>query len=97
MTDEPKQDSPSPPRAPVSPAPKPELSPAGIHHKPPHYPKFKFLEQLRRRNVGRVGLLYIAVAYVGLEVFELFFIYLRCPLGPGAASSYLWCSDFRSH
>lgn len=56
--------------------PIPERTPGLGHHAPVN---FKFLEQLKRRNVGRVGLLYIGVAYVVLEVFELFSHLLDMP------------------
>jgi len=40
---------------------------------------FPFLEQLKRRNVGRVAVLYIGLAYLLLEVFQVFFFLLEMP------------------
>ena len=42
----------------------------GGHGLPIHIP---FLEQIKRRNVGRVAILYVVLAYLTLEVFEMFF------------------------
>jgi len=65
-------------------------SPHEAHHHGHHFPiELKFMEQLKRRNVGRVGLLYIAVAYVVLEVFELFFHLLEMPTWAGRAAVIL--------
>jgi len=52
---------------------------AGHHHGHAALPKFNFVEELNRRNVGRVAILYIVVSYVVLEVFEVFFHLLEMP------------------
>jgi adenylate cyclase len=43
----------------------------------------QFLERLKRRNVGRVAILYIVVCYVILEPFEMFFHLLDLPAWTG--------------
>ena len=45
---------------------------AGHHHGHDQLPRMRFLEEIKRRNVGRVAILYIVVSYVVLEVFEMF-------------------------
>src|SRR5579863_4729819 len=52
---------------------------AGHHHGHTQLPRMRFLEEIKRRNVGRVAVLYIVVSYVVLEVFELFFHLLEMP------------------
>jgi adenylate cyclase len=52
---------------------------AGHHHGHAQLPRLRFLEEIKRRNVGRVAILYIVVSYVVLEVFELFFHLLEMP------------------
>ena len=74
MPDEPPQDSPATP-----PPPAPEHGTPAHHHGRPELPPIKFLEELKRRNVGRVAILYIVVGYVALEVFEVFFHLLEMP------------------
>jgi hypothetical protein len=47
---------------------------------PSHGPSdFKFLEQLKRRNVGRIAILYVVVCYLILEPFGLFVHVLALP------------------
>ena len=54
-------------------------------HAPEHLPHFMggFLEKLKRRNVGRVAILYIVVCYLILEPFEMFFHLLDLPVWTG--------------
>jgi adenylate cyclase len=73
MPDEQPQD------APAAPPPAPEHSVPGHSHTHPHLPSFKFLEELKRRNVGRVAVLYIVVSYLVLEVFGVFVHLLELP------------------
>ena len=66
---------------------KPTASPPPVpgHTAPAHprghleLPAPKFWQELKRRNVGRVAILYIVVSYVALQVFELFFHLLDLP------------------
>jgi adenylate cyclase len=51
------------------------------HH--PELPSFRFLEELKRRNVGRVAILYTVVSYVALQVLELFLHLLELPAWTG--------------
>jgi adenylate cyclase len=54
-------------------------------HAPSHLPHFLdgFLHKLKRRNVGRVAILYIVVCYLILEPFEMFFHLLDLPAWTG--------------
>ena len=73
MPDEQPEDSPAaPPRT-------PEHGLPGQSHALAHAPSFKFLEELKRRNVGRVAILYIIVSYLVLEVFGVFVHLLELP------------------
>jgi TolB-like protein/TPR repeat protein len=56
---------------------------AGHHHGHAQLPHWRFLEEIKRRNVGRVAILYIVVSYVVLEVFEMFFHLLEMPAWSG--------------
>ena len=67
----------------------PEHNQTGSHHSHPKLPEFRFIEELKRRNVGRVAILYIAVGYVALEVFGLFFHLLELPAWAGRAAVLL--------
>jgi adenylate cyclase len=51
--------------------------------------KIPFLEQLQRRHVGRVALLYIGIAYVLLEAFAMFFHLLELPSWVGRSTVLL--------
>jgi TolB-like protein/Tfp pilus assembly protein PilF len=72
----PQDPQPAPPPAPVHGTPV-------HHHGHPALPQFKFLEELKRRNVGRVAILYIVVGYVALEVFQVFLNLLQMPAWTG--------------
>jgi TolB-like protein/Flp pilus assembly protein TadD len=73
MPDEKPQDRPeAPPSA-------PEHGVPGHSHAHPHLPTFRFIEELKRRNVGRVAVLYIIVSYLILEVFGVFVHLLELP------------------
>jgi adenylate cyclase len=73
MPDEQPQDSPA------APPPAPEHAVPGHSHAHPHLPTFRFIEELKRRNVGRVAVLYIIVSYLVLEVFGVFVHLLELP------------------
>lgn len=62
-----------------SPTSAPERGPSGHHHGHSRLPAFTFLEELKRRNVGRVAILYIILGYVVLEVFGVFVHLLDLP------------------
>ena len=61
----------------------------GHHHGHAKLPRMRFLEEIKRRNVGRVAILYIVVSYVVLEVFEMFFHLLEMPPWTGRAAVLL--------
>ena len=52
------------------------------HELPIH---FGFVDKLKRRNVGRVAVLYVVMGYLALEVFEMFFRLLDMPPWAGRA------------
>jgi TolB-like protein len=56
---------------------------AGHHHGHAQLPHWRLLEEIKRRNVGRVAILYVVVSYVVLEVFEMFFHLLEMPAWAG--------------
>jgi serine/threonine-protein kinase len=62
---------------------------AGHHHGHGQLPRLKFIEEIKRRNVGRVAILYIIVSYVVLEVFEMFYHLLEMPSWTGRAAVLL--------
>jgi TolB-like protein/Tfp pilus assembly protein PilF len=76
------------PEASVSPSHSSHGSHSGSSHHP-QLPTITFIEELKRRNIGRVALLYIGVAYVSLEIFELFFHLLEMPPWTGRAGVLL--------
>jgi adenylate cyclase len=53
-----------------------------------------FLEKLKRRNVGRVAILYIVVCYVILEPFEMFFHLLDLPVWTGRTVVFVMLLGF---
>jgi hypothetical protein len=61
---------------------EPAAAPTHRHGHLPHLPS-GFLEKLKRRNVGRVAILYVVVCYVILEPFEMFFHLLELPAWTG--------------
>ena len=65
-------------------------------HAQGHLPHFlsSFLEKLKRRNVGRVAILYIVVCYVILEPFEMFFHLLELPAWTGRTVVFLMVLGF---
>src|SRR5271154_4242112 len=81
-------------------APKSNDGPPAAHtaNKPPHehVPHFLsgFLDKLRRRNVGRVAILYIVVCYLILEPFEMFFHLLDLPVWTGRTAVALMVLGF---
>jgi hypothetical protein len=75
MADEQPQDSP----ATLPPTAVPQHDTPVHHHGRPELPSLKFLEELKRRNVGLVAILDIVVGYVALEVFEMLFQLLEMP------------------
>jgi adenylate cyclase len=69
--------------------------PAGGSAPPNHgHIEFKFLEQLKRRNVGRVAILYVVVCYLILEPFEMFFHLLVLPAWVGRSAILLMALGF---
>ncbi len=95
MPDEPTREPNPPAPAPQAPVPTvPEQVAAhhldaGHHHGHAHLPRLRFVEEIKRRNVGRVAILYIVVSYVVLEVFEMFFHLLEMPPWTGRAAVLL--------
>src|SRR5271170_7177268 len=65
-------------------------------HAPEHLPHFLvgFLDKLKRRNVGRVAILYIVVSYLILEPFEMFFHLLDLPAWTGRTVVFLMVLGF---
>jgi TolB-like protein/Flp pilus assembly protein TadD len=65
-------------------------------HAPTHLPHFMggFLEKFKRRNVGRVAILYIVVCYLILEPFEMFFHLLDLPVWTGRTAVALMVLGF---
>jgi len=53
-----------------------------------------FLEKVKRRNVGRVAILYIVVCYLILEPFEMFFHLLELPAWTGRTAVFLMVLGF---
>src|ERR1700733_6141123 len=53
-----------------------------------------FLDKLKRRNVGRVAILYIVVSYLILEPFEMFFHLLDLPVWTGRTAVALMVLGF---
>ena len=54
----------------------------------------RFLEQLKRRNVGRVAILYVVVCYLILEPFEMFFHLLELPAWTGRTVVFVMVLGF---
>jgi adenylate cyclase len=54
----------------------------------------RFLEKLKRRNVGRVAILYIVVCYLILEPFEMFFHLLDLPVWTGRTVVFVMVLGF---
>ena len=65
-------------------------------HAPAHLPHFlgDFLDKLKRRNVGRVAILYTVVCYLILEPFEMFFHLLDLPVWTGRTAVALMVLGF---
>jgi len=67
-----------------SPAPTDAEAPGGVNrvHTRAHVglPKFRFLEEIRKRNVGRVAVLYVVVSWLILEPVHVIFHMLEVPL-----------------
>jgi adenylate cyclase len=65
-------------------------------HAPEHLPRFlsAFLDKLKRRNVGRVAILYIVVCYLILEPFEMFFHLLDLPAWTGRTVVFVMVLGF---
>jgi adenylate cyclase len=73
---------------PAAGGPPPAAIPPAVESPPPGHGhgghiQFRFLDQLKRRNVGRIAILYVAVCYLILEPFELFFHLLELPAWTG--------------
>ena len=74
---------------PQDPPSAPERGSPGHQHAHSHLPTFTFLEELKRRNVGRVAILYIILGYVVLEVFGVFVHLLDLPPWVGRSAVLL--------
>jgi TolB-like protein/Tfp pilus assembly protein PilF len=74
---------------PQNPPSAPERGSSGHQHGHSHLPKFTFLEELKRRNVGRVAILYIILGYVVLETFGVFVHLLDLPPWVGRSAVLL--------
>jgi adenylate cyclase len=74
---------------PQKPPSAPERESRGHQHGHSHLPKFTFVEELKRRNVGRVAILYIILGYVVLEVFGVFVHLLDLPPWVGRSAVLL--------
>jgi len=79
---------------PQSPPSAPEREPSVHQHGHSHLPKFGFLEELKRRNVGRVAILYIILGYVVLEIFGVFVHLLDLPPWVGRSAVLLLVLGF---
>jgi adenylate cyclase len=79
-----------------SPVSAPASEPTAHAHGHGHLALFQsaFLEKLKRRNVGRVAILYIVVCYVILEPFEMFFHLLELPAWTGRTVVFLMVLGF---
>lgn len=64
-----------------------------LHEHVPHLLS-GFLDKLKRRNVGRVAILYIVVCYLILEPFEMFFHLLDLPVWTGRTAVALMALGF---
>ena len=82
--------------APANKQPEAEPPPAGRSTPPSHsrHIELKFLEQLKRRNVGRIAILYVIVCYLILEPFGLFVHVLALPEWIGRAVVVLMALGF---
>ncbi|HEX9138881.1 MAG TPA: tetratricopeptide repeat protein [Steroidobacteraceae bacterium] len=67
---------------------------AGHHHGHTQLPHIGILEEIKRRNVGRVAILYVVVSYVVLEVFEMFFHLLEMPPWSGRIAVLIAVTGF---
>lgn len=88
MPDEAPQDTPAPP------PPAPEPGKSAHHLGRPELPSLRFIDELKRRNVGRVAILYVVVGYVALEVFEVFFHLLDMPAWAGRVAVLVMAVGF---
>ena len=79
---------------PQNPSSAPEGGSSGHQHGHSHLPKFTFLEELKRRNVGRVAILYIILGYVVLETFGVFVHLLDLPPWVGRSAVLLVAVGF---
>jgi adenylate cyclase len=91
MAEEPPPRSTSPPPTPVESGPVPASPAAHAHH---GLPQFRFLEELKRRNVGRVAILYLVIGYLILEVFGVFVHLLELPAWVGRSVVLLMAIGF---
>jgi hypothetical protein len=66
----------------------------GHHHTHPQLPSFNFIEEFKRRNVGRVAILYIVLSYLVLEIFGVFVHLLELPAWMGRSVVLLVASAF---
>ena len=83
-----------PPPTTQSPSPEPPVPAVPIAHAHPILPKLKFLEELKRRNLGRVAILYVVIGYLILEVFGVFVHVLELPAWIGRSVALLMVLGF---
>ncbi len=73
--------------------PRPRRIRRPVHEHVPHF-LGGFLDKLKRRNVGRVAILYIVVCYLILEPFEMFFHLLELPAWTGRTVVFVMVLGF---
>jgi TolB-like protein/Flp pilus assembly protein TadD len=81
-----EQPEPGNPPEPRTPAAADSATPgqaSPLHHGHEWPVHLRFIDKLKRRNVGRVAVLYVIVGYLALEVFEMFFRLLEMPAWAG--------------
>ena len=85
-----EESEPQPTATPQAPDPPPQV-PGHGHHS---LPSFRFLEEIKRRNVGRVAILYLVIGYLILEVFGVFVHLLELPAWMGRSVVLLMVIGF---
>jgi TolB-like protein/Tfp pilus assembly protein PilF len=81
--------------SPAVPGRAPGHAESGAHGHAHEWPiHLGIIDKLKRRNVGRVAVLYVVVGYLLLEVFELFFHLLEFPAWTGKAVLLLLALGF---
>ena len=78
----------------TTPPPEPQVPAPPRTHTRHGLPTFRFLEELKRRNVGRVAILYLVIGYLILEVFGVFVHLLELPAWVGRSLVLLMVIGF---